>query len=42
VTNFTRSTPAPAGWHFNNFDSKREQAPVHTGDANGHQYFLIT
>lgn len=21
----------PAGWHFGNFDAKREQAPVHTG-----------
>jgi cytochrome P450 len=36
-----RST-APAGWHFDNFDVKREQAPVHTGLANDHQYFLIT
>ena len=44
VTNFTEvnTGTAPAGWHFDNFDSKREQAPVHTGDANGHQYFLIT
>ncbi len=44
VTNFTdvNTGTAPAGWHFNNFDSKREQAPVHTGDANGHQFFLIT
>jgi cytochrome P450 len=33
---------APAGWHFDNFDVKREQAPVHTGDANGHQFFLVT
>ena len=33
---------APAGWHFDNFDRKREEAPVHTGLANGHQYFLVT
>src|SRR5471030_2458293 len=33
---------APAGWHFDNFDAKREQAPVHTGLANNHQYFLVT
>jgi cytochrome P450 len=33
---------APAGWHMDNFDAKREQAPVHTGLANGHQYFLVT
>ncbi len=33
---------APAGWHFNNFAVKREEAPVHTGLANEHQYFLIT
>src|SRR6266540_3438524 len=37
------NTPdAPAGWHFDNFDAKREQAAVHTGDAAGHQYYLIT
>lgn len=33
---------APAGWHFDNFDAKREQAAVHTGDAGGHQYHLLT
>ena len=33
---------APAGWHFSNFDAKREEAPVHTGDGGGHQYFLAT
>jgi cytochrome P450 len=33
---------APAGWHFDNFDAKREEAPVHTGYANNHQYFLVT
>ncbi len=33
---------APAGWHFDNFDAKREQAPVHKGDAGGHEYFLVT
>jgi cytochrome P450 len=44
VTHFTEvnTGSAPAGWHFDNFDAKREQAPVHTGEANGHQYFLIT
>jgi cytochrome P450 len=33
---------APAGWHFANFDAKREQAPVFIGDAAGHEFFLIT
>jgi cytochrome P450 len=33
---------APAGWHFDNFGAKREEAPVHTGLAGGHQYFLVT
>lgn len=33
---------APAGWHFDNFDAKREQAPVHVGDANGHQFMMAT
>jgi cytochrome P450 len=33
---------APAGWHFDNFDRKREEAPVHTGRAGEHQYFLAT
>ena len=33
---------AAAGAHFDNFDAKREEAPVHTGLANTHQYFLIT
>jgi cytochrome P450 len=34
----------PAGWHFDNFDVKREMAPVHTGFAGApdNQYFLIT
>ena len=26
---------APAGAHFDNFDRKREEAPIHVGDANG-------
>lgn len=44
VTHFdeVNTGAAPAGWHFDNFDAKREEAPVHTGHANGHQYFLIT
>ena len=44
ITNFAElNVPmAPAGWHFSNFDAKREQAPVHTGDAAGNQYFLVT
>jgi len=44
VTHYAEvNTPmAPAGWHMDNFGVKREQAPVHTGDANGHQYFLVT
>jgi cytochrome P450 len=33
---------APAGWHFDNFDAKREQAPVHVGMGGGAQYFLAT
>lgn len=33
---------AAAGWHFSNFDAKREQSAVHTGDANGHQFFMLT
>jgi cytochrome P450 len=33
---------APAGWHFDNFGHKREEAPVHTGFANVNQYYLIT
>jgi len=33
---------APAGWHQANFDRLREQAPLFTGDANGHQFFLVT
>jgi cytochrome P450 len=33
---------APAGWHFDNFGVKREEAPVHTGLAGEHQYFLVT
>jgi cytochrome P450 len=32
---------APAGWHQSNFDAKREEAPIHTGDASGHQFFLV-
>jgi cytochrome P450 len=30
------------GWHFANFDAKREQAPVHQGKAGEHDYFLVT
>jgi cytochrome P450 len=33
---------AKAGWHFDNFDAKREQGAVHVGDAGGHDYFLVT
>ena len=36
------TSSAPAGWHFDNFSRLREQAPVHTGLANVHQYFLVT
>ena len=44
VTNFDEvSRPsAPAGWHFANFDRKREEAPIHQGLAGGHEYFLVT
>jgi cytochrome P450 len=44
VTHYAEvNTPsAPAGWHFDNFDAKREQAPVHIGDAGGHPYYLVT
>jgi cytochrome P450 len=33
---------AAAGWHFDNFDRKREEAPVHAGLAGEHPYFLVT
>ncbi len=33
---------APAGWHFDNFDKKREEAPIHQGLASGNDYFLVT
>jgi cytochrome P450 len=33
---------AAAGWHFDNFDRKREEAPVHAGLAGEHEYFLVT
>ena len=44
VTHFAEvnTGTAPAGWHFDNFDAKREQAPVHTGIAGEYQYFLVT
>ena len=44
VTNYTDiNTPiAPAGWHFDNFDVKREEAPVHIGDAGGYPFYLVT
>ncbi|MGD9794594.1 MAG: cytochrome P450 [Acidimicrobiia bacterium] len=44
VTNYgeVNTAFAPAGWHMSNWDAKREQAPVHTGDANGYQFFLVT
>ena len=43
ITHYSEvNTPsAPAGWHFDNFDAKREEAAVHTGLA-AEQYFLIT
>jgi cytochrome P450 len=44
VTHFhdvSRSS-AEAGWHFANFDAKREQAPVHQGKAGDTDYSLIT
>lgn len=33
---------AAAGWHFDNFDAKREEAPIHSGLAAGNDYFLVT
>jgi cytochrome P450 len=44
ITHFhdVNTDTAPAGWHFDNFDAKREMAPVHTGLAGAHQYFLVT
>lgn len=33
---------APAGWHAANYDVQRELAPVHTGLAKGHQFFMAT
>jgi cytochrome P450 len=32
----------PAGWHAANFDLQRELAPIHTGLANGHQFYMAT
>jgi cytochrome P450 len=44
VTHFheVNKPTAEGGWHFANFDAKREQAPVHQGKAGEHDYFLIT
>ena len=44
VTNFDEvsHSHAEGGWHFANFDSKREQAPVHQGVAGETDYFLVT
>ncbi len=44
VTHFheVNTEGGPAGWHFDNFDTKREQAAVHTGVAGPAQYFLVT
>jgi cytochrome P450 len=44
ITHFqdVNTDSAPAGWHFDNFDAKRELAPVHTGVAGPGQYYLIT
>ena len=44
VTHFAEVniSSAPSGWHFDNFDVKREEAPVHTGMAGDYQYFLVT
>jgi cytochrome P450 len=44
VTHFheVNTEAAAAGWHFDNFDRKREEGPVHTGIAGAKQYFLIT
>jgi cytochrome P450 len=33
---------ADALWHFRNFDSLRERAPAHFGDALGHDFWLLT
>ena len=44
VTNYDQvsASSAPAGWHFDNFDAKREEGAVHTGVAGQYQYFLVT
>jgi cytochrome P450 len=44
VTHFheVNTERAPVGWHFANFDAKREQGAVHTGVAGPAQYFLVT
>ncbi|MGD9793916.1 MAG: cytochrome P450 [Acidimicrobiia bacterium] len=33
---------AEALWHFNNFDRLRTQSRVHFGDAEGHDFWLLT
>ncbi len=33
---------ADALWHFANFDRKREQARIHFGDADGHEFWMLT
>ncbi len=44
VTNYdtVNVASAAAGWHFDNFDVKREEAPVHRGLAGDNEYFLVT
>jgi cytochrome P450 len=44
VTHFheVNKPTADGGWHFANFDAKREEAPVHQGKAGDYDYFLIT
>jgi cytochrome P450 len=32
----------PALWHFDNFDRLRDEAPMHFGDALGHEFWLAT
>src|ERR1700732_3103351 len=29
-------------WHFDNIDEQRRRAPVHFGDAGGHEFWLLT
>ncbi|MET0146947.1 MAG: cytochrome P450 [Ilumatobacteraceae bacterium] len=37
-----RGASVSALWHFDNFDEHRERSPIWQGDANGHEFFMLT